>query len=247
MALQCEEFQAETIRIPFETDSTIYTPTLDVLRTHMHAWKKCIAMNEPALVVEADFVPVVGLSQHELPFDLDKAERSLGYLYACGPRMYDLDGSGYARGHAGGAVAYTICPATASLLFEFGTEVLASSHPANYTPWDTQMGFYLKERGVQSFIPYRMLGEHGGKANPEHAAAGLARTHRADTLAAGLHFLPAYSNGSSIRFRLIRAYAKFYGLARLLAGKFLAGHDFIRADNKMQLLKYVLGRHLSLQ
>src|SRR5262249_14639415 len=96
-------------------------------------------------------------------------------------------------------------------------------------------------RGVESFIPYRHYGEHGGIGNPEHIAASLGRPHQADALQGRLAFLPMYAKGSVLRFWKIRIRARLWGALRLLSGRFPARQDFIRS-NRMQMIRFAVGR-----
>src|SRR5262249_3710135 len=112
-----------------------------------------------------------------------------------------------------------------------------------YSSFDTKIGYWLKDRGIESFIPYRHYGEHGGIGNPEHIAAGLGRQHRADALEGRLAFLPTYAKGSILRFWKVRVRARFWGVLRLLSCRFLAWHDFMRSD-RMQMIRFALGRLL---
>lgn len=243
-SLKSEGLRVTVLREPLDPSGEVYSPTLDVLRTHMNAWQRCLASQKPAIVVEADFVPVVGLRNFHVPFNRSAVDSSFGYLYACGPELWDLDDHSFARGHAGGAVGYLISPPVASLLLDFGRETLRSSTPDVYSPWDSKMGYFLKEKGVESYIPYRMLGEHGGKANPEHVLQGLSRTNRADCLQGPLHFLPPYADGSKLKYLAARLHARMHGVGRLVFFRYLHKHDFNRAKRKRKLLRFAVGRHV---
>ncbi len=246
-ALVSEGLKPKTIRKQYTEKESSYSPAIRCMLTHIECWKKCLEHDGITLILEADFVPSVGFGDKYLPFDLRKQNQSFGYLYACGPQLYDIDRNGFARGHAGGLVAYAITKPTARLLVDYAGQLLGEIDATQYYPFDSGIGFYLMEKDVQSYVPWRMLGEHGGIPNNEHKQAGLGKTHRADTLVARLAFLPAYANGSRFRFWLTRSYAKAHGIGRLLFLKYLAKHDYLRAEDRRMVWKYVVSRYLTLR
>jgi hypothetical protein len=208
----------------------------------MNAWRRVIAHDCPCIVVEADFVPVRGFGSFALPADVRVDPPSHVYLYAGAPELWDLEGG--LRGHAGSTVAYALAPRVATLLLEFATDVLASADPLRYSGWDSELGYWLKRRGVQSYLPYRQLGEHGGRPNPEHRRAGLRAHHRADVLAGPLAFLPAYAGNRLGRLIATRVRARIWGLLRLLSGRFLSRRNLARSSHPLRLLCVAIGRQL---
>jgi len=194
------------------------------------------------IIVEADFVPVRNFGDLPAPPGWYEGGTGLAYLYVCGPQLWDL--SGGLRGHGGGAVAYLLSPAVAALLIEFADSEILSKSPEKYTGWDASLGFWLNRRGIQTYLPYRNYGEHGGISNPEHERAGLRPHHRADVLAGHLAFLPAYARSSRLRYRWIRARGRLWGIARLLAGRYLSLHDLGRSNERLRLLRVAVGRQL---
>ena len=193
--------------------------------------------------VEADFVPVKGIGGLPAPVPADTSSNSLVYLYSVGPQVWDLAGTNVARGHGGGTVALLIPPKVALLLLQFFDEELKANPLGEYSPFDTKIGYWLKDRGVESFIPYRHYGEHGGIGNPEHVAASLVRPHNADVLQGRLAFLPTYARGSVLRFWRTRIRARLWGVLRLLCGRFLGWYDFKRSD-RLQMIRFAVGRLL---
>jgi hypothetical protein len=193
--------------------------------------------------VEADFVPVTGFGALPVPVPVERWNNSLGYLYSVGPEIWDLAGVNVARGHGGSTVALWISPAVASLLLEFFDEEVRTVRPGAYSGFDSKIGYWLLQRGVESYIPYRHYGEHGGIPNPEHAVAGLGRPHQADVLQGKLAFLPAYARGRLFKYWRIRVRARMWGLLRLICGRYLRWHDFRRAD-PWKMIRFAVGRFL---
>jgi hypothetical protein len=191
------------------------------------------------LVVEADFVPVIGLGKLPLPFDYGRMNTSIGYLYAGGVTVFDLDENGFARGHCSCTVAYIISPNVARALLEFAAVDLQEHDPTTHSLWDCRIRMYLQDRGIYSWMPFRHYGEHGGKPNPEHARTGINPSHQADVLWNRLHFLPQYADGSVMKFLAFRSRAKVRGLARLLFGRYLNVGDLPRSKATGNLLSFI--------
>jgi hypothetical protein len=205
--------------------------------THAAAWRLAARRKEPTLVVEADFVPVIGIGRQPFPLPEQMSASGIAYLYSCGPEIWDLSGSAIARGHSGAMVALVIPPAVAGLLLEFYGETMNANPDGVYTTWDSKIGYWLNKRGIECFLPYRQYGEHGGIWNPEHKG----RAHRADVLAAPLRFLPPYARGSALTFLKTRIRARWWGVLRLCSGRFLRLADFKRS-RKGEMLRFVVGR-----
>ena len=136
-------------------------------------------------------------------------------------------------------------PRVAELLLVFFEEELRRDPLGGYSSWDSEIGYWLKDRGIESYIPYRHYGEHGGIGNPEHAKVGLGRAHRADALYGPLAFTPTYAGESIIGYWRTRLWARAWGIGRLTVGHFLAWHDFIRLP-KLPMIQFALGRLLFL-
>lgn len=192
------------------------------LMNHRNAWRACSAGNGLSMVVEADFVPCIGIGSRPPPFPWTVRDRAWGWLYAGGPRLYEIWPGGQLRGHSACPVATVMGPAVASALVDFADSELSKRDGTTYFPWDTYIQYHAKQRGVLSFIPFRQYGEHGGLPNPEHRGGGMGMGggHQAETLCGPLHFLPAYALGSRLRYRRVRAMAKLRGVARLISGRF---------------------------
>lgn len=247
-ALSQEGLRSTVLRAVYSDEESKYANIVRCLLNHRNAWRRCAECHTLSMVVEADFVPVKGLANLPVPFDLRKEGSALGWLYAGGPTLYDLDSDGFARGHAAAPVAIVLGPRTARVLLEFADEELRTHDPLQYFPFDTHIRVYLQKRGINSYLPYRNYGEHGGVPNPEHRAAGLASTHRADVLYGPLQFLPAYARGRRLAYLWTRYLAKARGVGRLLCGRYLHGHDLMRHRGimpKLKVIGYSVGRLLS--
>jgi hypothetical protein len=240
-ALLAEGFSVEEVRGPYTSEQLRFSAIMRCLVNHSNAWRIAAKRTLPTIVVEADFIPVKGFGDLPAPVPQDRTADGLGYLYSVGPQIWDLAGVGIARGHGGGSVALLIPPGVASLLLQFCDEELNANPLGKYSPFDTRIGYWLMKRGVESFIPYRHYGEHGGIGNPEHRTAKLGRPHQADALEGKLAFLPGYADGSVLKFWRTRLKARIWGLLRLFSGRLLAWHDFARSD-RLQMLKFVVGR-----
>lgn len=241
-ALRKQGFEIDELRGPYSDEQKRYSSAMRCLVNHAHAWGIAARRNEPSIVVEADFVPVRGFGKLPIPAPAGKFRNCLPYLYACGPEIWELDGP-VARGHAGATVALVIWPEVGRLLLEFFHEQVRENPTGLYSPWDTKLGYWLKNNGIESYLPYRQYGEHGGIANSEHKSAGLGRSHRADALKNGLEFLPSYAAGSQLAFLAVRIQARLWGWLRLMAGRLLAWHDFTRS-NRSEMIRFALGRLL---
>jgi hypothetical protein len=242
-ALLAEGFAVDEVRGPYTAEQLNFSAIMRCMVNHANAWRIAADRDRPTIVVEADFVPVKGFGDLPAPIPTKKFNDSIAYLYSVGPQVWDLAERNVARGHGGGAVALLIPQRVALLLMQFFEEELKANPLGEYSAFDTKIGYWLLERGINSFIPYRHYGEHGGIGNPEHVVAGLGRPHQADVLQGKLAFLPTYANGSVLRFWKIRIRARLWGIARLLCGRFLAWHDFMRSD-RLQMIRFAVGRFL---
>ena len=242
LAIENEGFSYEEVRGPYPEGAERWAGILRCLANHANAWKIARERAGYTIIVEADFVPVRAFGSLPFPFDREAFPGALGYLYACGPQLWDLRGG--LRGHAGGCVAYVVSAETAALMIDYAEEVLRRPD-TTYAPWDSSLGYWLNRRGIQTFVPYRNYGEHGGVPNPEHRAHGLRATHRADLLYRPLVFLPAYARGSRPLFWLTRTRARLWGVARLACGRYISLHDVHRAPSRSRLLRVAIGRQVS--
>jgi len=243
VALVAEGFRIDEVRGPYIPERLPFSASMRCLVNHANAWRIAARRDKPTIIVEADFVPVTGFGALPVPIPYERWRNSLGYLYSTGPEVWDLAGVNTARGHAGGTVALWVPPDVASLLLEFFDEELPTVPPGARCDFDTRIGYWLLRRGIESYIPYRHYGEHGGIPNPEHAVAGFGRPSQADVLQGKLRFLPMYARGKLFKYWRIRARARMWGVLRLVCGRYLAWHDFRRAD-PWKMIRFAAGRFL---
>jgi hypothetical protein len=241
IAFEAEGVSVDEVRGPYTDEQLKFSAIMRCFVNHANAWRIAAKRDRPTIIVEADFVPVKGFGDLPAPVPAAKFSNSLVYLYSTGPQIWDLATANVARGHGGGAVALLIPPKVAMLLLQFFDEQLDANPLGKYSPWDSDMGYWLMKRGIESYIPYRQYGEHGGLGMPEHAKFGLPRVPRADVLQGSLAFMPIYAKGSALRYWKTRMWARIWGVLRLLYGRSLAWHDFARSD-RLQMLRFALGR-----
>lgn len=238
-------FQVHSIRTTYTAKEERFSASQRALINHAKAWETIAKQPHHAVVVEADFVPVQHFGQLPLPAPENQLTSSFSYLYSVAPEFWDLSpNAGCMRGHAGGMVAYALSSLVATKLLEFHQQHQQISD-GTYTTWDAGLGYWLKDRGIQSYIPFRQYGEHGGCGNPEHARAGLRATDHADVLMGPLSFLPAYANGSHYRFLKTRLLARTWGWGRLLLGRALSWRN-MRRTRPLAMVGFAAGRLLAL-
>ncbi len=220
--LEEEGFRVAEVRGPYTEAQERFSRHIRCLINHAHAWKMAAERKEPTVVVEADFVPVIGLGQLPVPFpEADPGTARFGWLYSAGSILYGIDECGLPHGHGNTTVAYALNRVAARHLLDFFEHEIRQPEAGAYRPWETYLGIFLrKERGVRNYFTPRQYGEHGGIANREHRLAGARAWHEADILAGRLAFLPPYARGSRARYRARRLRGWARGLYRLVTLKF---------------------------
>ncbi|MFZ9737390.1 MAG: LPS biosynthesis glycosyltransferase [Prochlorotrichaceae cyanobacterium] len=214
---------------------------------HFEAWKIAAQSTRPSLVVEADFVPVLGMGKLPFPLEPERSDAGFAWLYTCAPQIYSVSAQGYAVGFSSAAVAYVLTSSAAQALLDFAQTIIAQADPTQYINWDSFVEEFLRERGFRCYVPFRNYGEHGGKPNPEHKRAGLG-THRADVLFGDLAFRPFYAEGDP--HELIwkaRLTARLKGLVRLLTGKYLRWKVLLSSNTPWRMLSFAICRHFTLR
>lgn len=227
-SLTAEGFNISCQKAVYSQQEQSYATNIRCLINHSQAWKKAAENEKFTIVVEADFVPVIGFANLPLPFIPSKQNASMAWLYSVGPVIYGVEPSTNAIwGHNAGTVAYVLDKPSAQALVELYDADMAEPDPGAYRNWEVYLPIKLRrEKSVRCYIPHRMYGEHGGIANKEHNKYGYVGWHEADRLAGPLHFLPTYAKGSYAKYCLRRARGWSRGLYRYALGKFFDGWHF---------------------
>ncbi|NJM99017.1 MAG: LPS biosynthesis glycosyltransferase [Phormidesmis sp. RL_2_1] len=230
-----------------------YSPSFLCLLNHRSAWELALRSQQPTLIVEADFVPVKNFAKLPPPFDPTDDALGIAWLYTCAAQVYslsDLPQGSFAQGYSTSMVAYVITAKSARLLIELAAEVEKAPGPRAYSPWDSGIEYYLRDRKFHNYVPFRNYGEHGGRPNPEHGQNRLSKAHRADVLYGSLAFAPLYASadGGGTRWQWLkgRAYGRIKGLARLLLLKYLRPEVVKKSDHGGRLIKWAIVRQMTL-
>jgi hypothetical protein len=251
-ALKLEGFrEIKIIRPSYSDEELKYSRIARCLLNHENAWKECASKKGLSIVLEADFVPVVGFGQLPLPFPIHRTGTAWGHLYSCAQRVYEIVDNNFVRGHSAAPVAYVLDAKAAKVLMEFVDHEFSAHSIENYfKPWDTYIRMFGQNRGVNLYIPFRSYGEHGGIPNPEHKMTGINPIHRADVLWGRLHFLPLYSRGSVLVYYICRVRARTRAILRLLSGRFvefpLLLNSLIPLKQRISLVLFGIKRLVSL-
>ena len=216
-------FSVQIQRGPYSAEQEAYDSQIKCLINHSNVWRRVAEGRETCIVVEADFVPVedFGSAPSPMPDDTDRPEAGFCWLYSAGSILYGFDRDGFPTGHGNTTVAYMLTPRVASMLMKFVERELSRADPGKYSRWETYLGVYLRwECGILNYFPTYCYGEHGGISQSEHTRAGGRAWHQADMLLGRLAFLPAYADGSRLRYFAIRARAYLRGWVRLALLRF---------------------------
>ena len=262
-SLRREGFVCEVVRQGDEPEYRDCAAIYRCMLNHRSAWKRAAQAEKPTLIVEADFVPVLGLAQLPLPFNVEQPQVGIAWVYTCAPQIYNVSPEGYAEGFSTALVAYILTPQGAKSLCGLGqdgleeglvekglVEEVTAAHGRGYYNFDSDIDKFLRKRGFKNYVPFRNYGEHGGRSNPEHRHNGMSGIHRADVLYGRLAFLPPYAGDRADRyFKFIQArlQARLKGIGRLLLGKFVRLKILKGSQVRDRLLKFALYRHVALR
>jgi hypothetical protein len=239
-------FGYEVLRQHPQPDHQNFSPSYRCLLNHWQAWQRASVAARPTLIIEADFVPVVGLGQLPLPCNPKQPRLGITWLYLCAPQLYSLSQEGFAEGFSTSMVAYIVTPESAKALMELAEAVREQAGPFAYSTWDSTVDRFLRDRGFKNYIAFRNYGEHGGRPNPEHRQHGLSSEHRADVLYGKLSFLPLYAVTDDKKlyrkYIWIRLQGRLKGLGRLLLGKFLRFKVLRHSSTPIRLVRFTLAR-----
>ena len=240
--------QRQTHKPGYET----YSPSFLCLLNHCEAWKMATQSDKPTLIVEADFVPVQNFGTLPLPYNPDDPQLGIAWLYTCAPQIYNVTQTPhgrFAQGYSTSMVAYIITAQSAQLLIDLAAQIEQNPGPKAYSPWDSGIEYYLRDRGFNNYVPFRNYGEHGGAPNPEHKQNKLSKAHRADVLYGPLAFAPIYAQKSAKTSRMEwlkgRAYGRTKGIGRLLLLKYLRSEVVQKSAQGDELIKWAITRQLT--
>jgi GR25 family glycosyltransferase involved in LPS biosynthesis len=243
-----EGFDCQVLRQQHQPEYKNYSPSYLCLLNHCRAWEIATSLNNPTLIVEADFVPVIGFGQLPLPFNPDQENVGISWLYTCACQVYSVSEEGYGDGFSTSMVAYILTPKAAKCLLELQKQIEENPGPLAYSSWDSSLDNFLRTRKFKNYIPFRNYGEHGGLPNLEHHKNNLSKTHRADVLYKKLAFMPMYvtdKKNPQLQLSLIRITARLKGLARLFLGKFLRVPVIKGSSVPFRLIRFAISRQIS--
>jgi hypothetical protein len=246
-AFQREGLKCDVLRQEDKPEYQGFSSSYRCMLNHSQGWKRASHESKPTLIVEADFVPVLGLGQLPLPFDPDRQDIGIAWLYTCAPQVYSVSLEGFAEGFSTGLVAYILTPKSANALGGLVEETTAKQG-TGYVTFDSEVDTFLRQRHFKNYIPFRNYGEHGGLSNPEHRQHGMSGIHRADVLYGRLAFLPAYATvqkPSWVTFVRARTVARVKGVARLAQGRFLRTKIVKNSSVPMRLISFAVRRQFS--
>lgn len=246
--LRQEGFDYEVLRQQPLANLEEYSRSYLCLMNHCRAWEQAKKQTKPILIIEADFVPVIGIGKLPLPFNPQKSDVGVSWIYTCASQVYYVDSQGYAEGFSVSTVAYIVTPQAAPYLLELGAKIKQEYGHKKYSSWDSMIDNFLRDRQLKNYIPWRNYGEHGGIPNPEHRQNNLSSSHHADVLYGKLAFMPIYAlnkNGGKLQLIKIRLKARLKGIARLLSGRFLRIKVIKGSSVPSLLIRFAIFRQLS--
>ena len=245
-ALEQEGFTCRVQRQSHSAEQASFARSYLCFINHVDAWKWVLEHQQPAIIVEADFVPVKGMGQLPLPFCPQQEDVGMAWLYTCAAQIYDISPERHAQGYSSSMVAYIMTPRAVPSLLRLFERISQVPGPEHYHPWDSDLDKTLLAEGLRNYVPFRNYGEHGSdNPNPEHYAHSLGRTHRADVLYGPLAFKPAYA--ATEGFWRTRLWGRIKGLGRLILGRYAQPHVLRRAEVPLKILSFAMQRQLSLR
>ncbi len=241
-----EGFHCEVVRQVDRPEYEHYAASHRCMLNHQRAWAMASQAMQPALIVEADFVPVMGMGQLPLPFNLE-TNVGIAWLYTCAPQLYSVTPEGFGEGFSTSLAAYVVTPEGASSLWGLVDEITATCGTGYHT-FDSKVDEFLRKQGFKNYIPFRNYGEHGGKSNPEHQQHGLSGMHHADLLYGKLAFMPPFLADQPyphLKLLQTRLRARGKGIARFLMGKYLRLPIVGTSTVPLRLIRFAIWRHFS--
>lgn len=246
-ALMREGFQHQLLRQAPTPEYQPYAAIYRCMLNHQRAWQQAAQETQPSLIVEADFVPVVGIGNLPLPFNPMQPTVGVAWLYTCASQIYSISLGGHAEGFSSSTVAYVVTPAAARHLCDL-VHLITEKYGTGYSNFDSKIDGFLRERGFKNYIPFRNYGEHGGLPSPEHRCHGISGLHRADVLYGKLAFVPRYAGEGPtqrLRLMLVRLTARLKGIGRSLLGRFVRFKVLRTCSTPRKILAFVVQRQLT--
>lgn len=246
-ALIREGFHHQLLRQAPTPEYQTYAAIYRCMLNHQRAWQQAAKETQPSLIVEADFVPVVGIGNLPLPFNPMQPTVGIAWLYTCASQVYSISLGGHAEGFSSSTVAYVVTPAAARHLCDL-VHLITEQYGTGYSNFDSKIDGFLRQRGFKNYIPFRNYGEHGGLPSPEHRRHGISGLHRADVLYGKLAFMPRYAGeGPTQRLRLlvVRLTARLKGIGRSLLGRFVRLKVLRTCSTPRKMLAFVVQRQLT--
>lgn len=248
--LKKEGLDCQVMRQKHQPEYQEYSPSYLCLLNHKSVWEIAKNQSQPTLIIEADFVPVIGLGKLPFPFDQDQSDVGVCWIYTCAAQLYSVSPDGYGEGFSVSTVAYIVTPKAAECLRSLEAQKRENPGPKGYSSWDSELDNFLRKHNLKNYIAFRNYGEHGGRPNLEHHQRGLSKVHRADVLYGKLAFTPLYLQdeaNSNFKLQSSRFKARIKGLGRLLLGKFLRIPVLKGSSYPMKLVSFALRRQLTLR
>ncbi len=246
-ALSAEGFQHQLLRQSDTAESQTYAAIYRCMLNHQRAWQQAAKATQPSLIVEADFVPVVGMGNLPLPFNPMQPHVGVAWLYTCASQVYSISLGGHAEGFSSATVAYIVTPAAARHLCDLVPHI-TEQYGTGYSNFDSKIDGFLRQRGFKNYIPFRNYGEHGGFPSPEHRHHGISGIHRADVLYGKLAFLPSYAGAGRtrwLRLMRVRLTARLKGMGRSLLGRLVRFKVLRTCSTPKKMLTFAIRRQLT--
>ena len=93
-----------------------------------------------------------------LPYEATDKNLGIAWLYTCAPQIYSVSANGYAEGYSTSLVAYIITPQSAQHLLDHAAKIEATKGPVAYSPWDSDIDYFLRDRGFPAGNRFRLVG-----------------------------------------------------------------------------------------
>ncbi|MEY2978555.1 MAG: hypothetical protein RLZZ435_2694, partial [Cyanobacteriota bacterium] len=154
-SLNQEQLFCQVLRQVHRPEYQNYAAAYLCFLNHFEAWKIAAQSTQSSLIVEADFVPVLGMGKLPFPLEPERSNAGFAWLYTCAPQIYSVSAQGYAVGFSSSAVAYVLTPSAAQALLDFAQTIIEQADPTQYLTWDSSVEGFLRARGFRCYVPFR--------------------------------------------------------------------------------------------